>query len=93
MVSWLVLSLIPCLPAGYLMPTPLLDLPLLHYLLHEPLGYRPSLPHVLCLFGYAFNLSTIPLLRSGLNAINIAMGIVMLRFQYGRYLHCGKGMD
>jgi len=49
-----------------LMPAPLLDLPLLHYLLHKPLGYRPSLPHVPYLFGYAFHLSTTPPRCSGL---------------------------
>ena len=51
------------------MPAPLLDLPLLHYLLHKPLGYRPSLPHVLSLFWYAFYLFTGPLRRSGLMSL------------------------
>jgi len=53
---------------------------LLHYLLHEPLGYRPSLPRVSRLFGYAFHLFT----RAAIlwtNPVDAGMGIVTLYYQ------------
>jgi len=61
------------------MPALPLDLPLLHYLLHKPLGYRPSLPLVPWFFGYVLYLSKSPMLWT--NPIDVAMGIVMLIVQ------------
>ena len=43
---------------AYLTPAPLLALPLLPILLHEPLGHRLPLPHVPWFRGYVFGFST-----------------------------------
>jgi len=66
------------------MPVPLLDSSLLHHLLHKPLGYCPSLPHVPCLFGYAFTLRALTTLL-WTNSIDLGMGIVILYFQHQGY--------
>ena len=52
-------------------------LPLLYYLLHEPLGYRLSVPHVPWLVGYAFELRKL-MKTLETNVADTAMGIALI---------------